>query len=845
MNKTRLILRGVLVAVLASALFSCVKENREPEQDGAQYVTISAFLGSDQQDTKTYLTGSRVKWEATDSIALWYGTLGTGMDGEPYTVLSIDATDARKATFRGFAPARDCYMGVYPYSASDDCSKKGKLTVTLPTTQLATAGSFGPGANVAVACSETTDLAFKNVGGLMAFGLTDVGGHTITSVRLEGTAPLSGQVEIKQADLPAITTITSGVNYVDLVGSFAEKNTYYFVVLPGAHTGFTLTFTDSRGYTATATSSYAFEIERRSNSFIADITIPEDRWVAPVVVLEEKVVLNELQGNGQKYIELYNAGEGTVSLAGWTLVKDEESPAKWTGTTESLDPGEYLVLYSSKNKNADANPDGAIIFDAGLSAKKNVQVVLKNASGEVKDTFQRGEKGSGWGDITLAENVAASFSRVPNGTGDWKYAAPTCGAVNGEKTGTIEQYPAANGSVILNELNGNDKFIELRSTATDQKISLEEMTIQKDGKLVWTGAQGYAIEPGGYVLLYSTDVIGSHPEHDTKLTFSSGLSAKKVVRVQLFGANGTSLDDFNYASYSGTPAPASYGRNADGVWYYQTATPGTVNTDGTDIVTGLAPAPDPAPSPDPGSGPVMGATWKADILTGEAAIVEEISGVCLSQGGDFLWGAGDNGALWKIVPGDGTAMATLQISGDGEKDLEGITIDPSTGDLYLGGEPGSVFKCASASSYASVSPLFDVAPAAELSNKGIEGIAWYRGDLYLGAQNAATLWQYALDGTQLMAGVSLTTKAPALTEIAGLCYDPVSDRLWVVDSKALTLFVFKGDLSVLEASYYIGGFATENPEGICVDRANGCVWIVEDSSAGKASVLHKVLFENL
>ena len=139
---------------------------------------------------------------------------------------------------------------------------------------------------------------------------------------------------------------------------------------------------------------------------------------------------------------------------------------------------------------------------------------------------------------------------MPNGTGGWKYADPTPGAENGGKTGTIEQDPAANGVVILNEINGNDKFIELRST-------------------------------------YVTGAGKAHEGYDAGLQFDSGLSAKKGVRVQLFGGDGTSLDDFNYVTYSGTPALASYGRNADGVWYYQDATPGTVNTDGTEAVSGL------------------------------------------------------------------------------------------------------------------------------------------------------------------------------------------------------------------------------------------------------------------
>ena len=72
--------------------------------------------------------------------------------------------------------------------------------------------------------------------------------------------------------------------------------------------------------------------------------------------------------------------------------------------------------------------------------------------------------------------------------------------------------------------------------------------MEKDGEAVWTGAKDkHVLAPGG-----------------------------------------ESIDDFNYATYSGTPAPASYGRNSgSGEWYYQAATPCVVNTDGTDVVTGL------------------------------------------------------------------------------------------------------------------------------------------------------------------------------------------------------------------------------------------------------------------
>ena len=276
MRTQSIVLQFVALAVLAAG---CAKQ---PDPVEVEYATISASLEQDgTMDTKTYLTGVRVKWQETDSIALAYGQLGTSMNVLPYGVESIDVKDARKATFEGYAPVSADYIGVYPHGALIGCNPDGKLMIAFPTVQKATAGSFGPEANVAVAYSATTDLSFQNVGGLLAIALTDVGEHTVTSVRLTGTSALSGTVTLLKDKLPVVESVEVGVNYVELSGNFVEGGTYYFVVLPGSHEGFTLTLTDSDGYIAKATSHYCFTIDRRSNTFIADISVPEEKWQMP------------------------------------------------------------------------------------------------------------------------------------------------------------------------------------------------------------------------------------------------------------------------------------------------------------------------------------------------------------------------------------------------------------------------------------------------------------------------------------------------------------------------------------------------------------------------------------
>ena len=146
----------------------------------------------------------------------------------------------------------------------------------------------------------------------------------------------------------------------------------------------------------------------------------------------------------------------------------------------------------------------------------------------------------------------------------------------------------------LNELNGNDKFIEIYNAGADA-INLNGVYIEKDGAQNWLADNTVKINAGGYVLLYSEDVTidgAAQAGYPESLTFHSGLSAKKNVRIQLFTPAGVSIDDFNLTNIEANdpayiPAPASYSRNADGKWYYADATPGAVNVDGTVALLGL------------------------------------------------------------------------------------------------------------------------------------------------------------------------------------------------------------------------------------------------------------------
>lgn len=154
-------------------------------------------------------------------------------------------------------------------------------------------------------------------------------------------------------------------------------------------------------------------------------------------------------------------------------------------------------------------------------------------------------------------------------------------------------------TVVLNELSGTEKYIELYNT-TDKEISLEGFMLVKyssvaeDGKsTTWTGAKGMKIAAKGYVVLESSDLGDkvesgeSYPYESENHKFNGGLSGKKNVKIDLLNDSKAVIDTFvrgeEGAGWNQEPLPEqkdySFSRvpNGTGPWVYATPTKGQQN----------------------------------------------------------------------------------------------------------------------------------------------------------------------------------------------------------------------------------------------------------------------------
>lgn len=143
-----------------------------------------------------------------------------------------------------------------------------------------------------------------------------------------------------------------------------------------------------------------------------------------------KLVLNEINGTGgvtasdtEKYIELYNNSSAAVNLAGVQLTYN--GAITWTGnSTQVIAPNGYFVVLGTKKS---ANPNS--MMSEGLSAGKNIKIVLLDPEGAIIQSFQRGDGLGG----TAPAPIDMDYSRVPNATGNFYFtaAAGTRGVTNG------------------------------------------------------------------------------------------------------------------------------------------------------------------------------------------------------------------------------------------------------------------------------------------------------------------------------------------------------------------------------------------------------------------------------
>lgn len=266
---------------------------------------------------------------------------------------------------------------------------------------------------------------------------------------------------------------------------------------------------------------------------------------------DNTIFINEIESSSAEtndYIELINTGKTDVDISGWFVSDNKELERLADGSTKRFIEG--TIIKAGGLLVVELDQVGQIEFALG----KNDSAVLYNANSEVVDSY------------TYEGHAVGTYSRVPDGTGEFTDLAPTKGALN-----IVDEPAKPEGTLVINEINSSpDDWVEVMNTGgADLDISGYEIRDNSDDHR-WKFPSGTTVKAGELFLvkadsmgLIYNDATDSYEEN----SFDAALGIGSGDSIRLYDGNGNLLDSYSWtkhAAYDGDAAKASFGRYPDG-----------------------------------------------------------------------------------------------------------------------------------------------------------------------------------------------------------------------------------------------------------------------------------------
>ena len=249
---------SIVLAASCSKDIDSLAVGEKNEIQAAEMVEM-VFTASLEPTGKATLDGVKVKWDATDEIAVY--------DGRSVNKFTVKSCDGNKAEFQGSVTAGSTsFYAVYPYSAaSEDQPSDDKVSFSVPSDQTVDVNGVSPGALVCVAKALDGKLSFKNAVSIVQLSIEET---DIQSITFEGFSDemISGKtssavVETPSAGTSVVETPSAGTSKTVTIkpasGTFAA-GTYSIAIIPTHFSkGFCLSFNSKEGKNLVQTSKSA------------------------------------------------------------------------------------------------------------------------------------------------------------------------------------------------------------------------------------------------------------------------------------------------------------------------------------------------------------------------------------------------------------------------------------------------------------------------------------------------------------------------------------------------------------------------------------------------------------
>ena len=518
------------------------------------------------------------------------------------------------------------------------------------------------------------------------------------------------------------------------------------------------------------------------------------------------VAINEINSQGDDFIELINTGSEPVDLSDWTFTDDKTDRDDDRGRFEPgtvIEPGQLLLLWG------EGHAEEAFGFGLGGGDAVN----LFDGAGEVVDAH------------TYPDHAGdgLTWSRVPDGTGAFATALATPGEFNAEATDPedpeVPTEPEVESPIVINEVESNgdpvDDWVELANTDTENSVDLSGWSVL-DGDpthepLVFP--EGTVIESGGYWSIYTDAEQGD-----------AGFGLGGNDSVTLFNAEGQVVDFTEWSGHAAT----TWGRIPDMTGDFAVTGEPTRNLPNVEASE---------------EEPVNSTPWPwepVEIVAAENGMFDgDISGVDFDENGLAYVVHNGEGQLYvlEFTGTDAQIVSSYQLryeDGAGIPDAEGVTVG-ADGAVYVATERNNDDNGVSRPSVlrfdlpAAGHDLTEVSASAEWNladntvvlgaNSGLEAVEWlpnaFGGSFAVGVEGTGEVLFVTLnaDGSHEL----IERYASPFQGVMALDYDERFSELLVMCDEVCegrsVLLTLEGD-TITEASNENGVLIIERPAGL-------------------------------
>ena len=127
-------------------------------------------------------------------------------------------------------------------------------------------------------------------------------------------------------------------------------------------------------------------------SYLVPGEAPPDDPSAAELYINEVISSNDTgaqdeDGDYSDWVEIWNAGDSPVNLAGWGLSDSYSNPFKWTFGDVTIQPNEFLIVWASSKDRRVPSATNALHANFAISAGGE-EVTLTRPDGTLMDELQ-------------------------------------------------------------------------------------------------------------------------------------------------------------------------------------------------------------------------------------------------------------------------------------------------------------------------------------------------------------------------------------------------------------------------------------------------------------------------